>query len=118
MNNALVTYVRRQAGESLRAVAIYDDSSFEVLHRREDLAEHIVSGRVRMVYDNITWDWNPDDDDLSEELGATQATLQVREEAIIIQLVTSETGGYLISLAPDAARNLTTFLTNCLDQIE
>lgn len=117
MDNALVSYVRQQAGESLRAVAVYDDSGFEMLHRREDLAEHVVTGRVQMVYGNITWDWNPDDDDLSEELGATQATLQVREEAIIIQLVTSETGGYLISLAPGAARNLTTFLKNCLDQL-
>jgi hypothetical protein len=118
MNDSLVTYVEQQAGEYLRTVALYDDSGFEILYRRDDLGEARVTNRVQMVYDNITWDWNPDDDGLSTELGATQATLQVRNEAIIIQLVTGDTEGYLISLAPGAARNLTTFLKKCLDHIE
>jgi hypothetical protein len=118
MSDSLVTYVKEQADEYLRAVALYDDSGFEVLYRRDDLAESRVTNRVLMVYDNITWDWNPDDSSLSKELGAIQATLQVREEAIIIQLVTGDTEGYLISLKPEAARNLTTFLKKCLDHIE
>ena len=62
--------------------------------------------------------WNPRDDDLAGELGDTHATLQVRDEAIIIHLLETHKEEYLIGLEPDAARNLTTFLDQCLDHLE
>ena len=117
MTDSLVAFVKQQAGESLRAIAHYEQTDFDLLYHRDDLATETVTQRVATIHDNITWAWNPRDDDLAAELGKTHATLQVRDDAIIIHLLETHKEGYLIGLEPDAARNLTTFLNQCLTHV-
>lgn len=118
MVNSLVSFVHQQAGESLRAIAEYEQADVELLYYRDDLPKHTITERVATVHDNITWAWNPDEDEVVAELGKKRATVQVRDEVVIIHLIEEAGQGYLIGLEPDAARNLTTFLGECLNRIQ
>lgn len=120
MGNSLVSFVHQRAGESLRAIAEYEQTDFDLLYYRDDLPRTTIRDRVETVHGNITWAWNPDDDDdeVVAELGKKRATVQVRDEVIIIHLLEGVNHGYLIGLEPDAARNLTTFLGECLNRIQ
>lgn len=117
MGNSLVRYLESQCGESLRGIARYDRSDFDVLHHRRDLNRQRVAERVSAIHENITWEWNPTDEMIESELGRKHATLQVRHEAIIVDLVATEEDGYLISLEPTAAQKLTGFLDDCLEYV-
>lgn len=118
MARSLVSFVERRAGDTLRAIAEYDNTEFELLYRRDDLPRSEITTRVETIHENITWAWNPSDDDVIAELGEKRATVQVRKDAVIIHLLEDVHQGYLIGLDPDAARNLTTFLGECLNHIE
>ena len=118
MANSLVPFVEQRAGESLRAIAEYGKTDVDLIYYRDDLPKTEVSKRVNTIHNNITWAWNPGDDEIVSELGVKRATLQVREEAVIIHLLEEVNHGYLIGLEPDAARDLTTFLGECLNHIE
>lgn len=118
MAHSLVSFVERRAGESLRAVAEYDHADVELLYYRDDLNRTTITDRVATIHDNITWAWNPSENTVVSELGEKRATLQIREEAVVIHLLEDVKHGYLIGLDPDAARNLTTFLGECLSHIE
>ena len=119
MAQSLVSFVERQAGESLRAIAEYDNADIELLYLRNDLHQREISDRVETIHDNITWVWNPKEDEkVISKLGEKRATVQVREDAVIIHLLAERKQGYLIGLEPDAARNLTTFLGECLTHVE
>lgn len=118
MGNSLVSFVEQRAGDSLRAVAKYEKADFDLLYYRDDLQKHTITKRVDTIHGNITWAWNPDEEEVASELGEKRATLQIREEAVVIHLLETAHQGYLIGLEPDAARNLTTFLGECLTHIE
>lgn len=118
MAHTLVSFVQRRAGESLRAIAEYETADLDLLYYRDDLPKTEITERVDTIHDNITWAWNPGDEEVVSKLGAKRATVQVREEAVVIHLLKGVNHGYLIGLEPGAARNLTTFLGECLDRIE
>lgn len=118
MSQLLVKFVRKEAGKSLRAVVEYDHTDIEVLHHREGLTEETVVRRTRSIYDQVVQVSGSQEDALTDELGRKRATLQVREEVVIIHLLESQLQGHIISLEPDAARDLTTFLAECLKYVE
>ena len=118
MANSLVSFLEQRAGDSLRAVAKYQNENVNLLYYREDLQQNTMLNRTKTIHDNITWDWNPEEDEVTSELGEKQATVQIREESVIIHLLEEENLGYIIGLEPDAARSLTTFVGACVDQIQ
>lgn len=118
MTPSLVPFVEQEAGPSLRAIAEYEQTEVELLYRRDDLPRDEITARVDTIHESIRWAWNPDESDVVRELGAKRATIQVRENAVIVHLPASDDHGYLIGLEPDAARNLTTSIGECLTRVE
>lgn len=118
MSSPLVTFVEQQAGESLRAIVEYEKFDFELLYHRDDLSKEEIAARVDTIHQSIQWAWNQDEGDVVNELGEKRATLQVRENAVIIHLLVDANQGFLIGLEPDAAMDLVTFIGRCLTHIE
>lgn len=118
MTDSLVTFARQRAGEYLRAVAEYERTEFHLLYYRDDLDRATIAERVDTIHDNITWSWNPDDDEGVAALGEKRATLQIREQAVILHLLEGRHRGYLVGLDPAAARDLTSFVGECLAHVE
>lgn len=118
MSQSLVKFVKKEAGKSLRAVVKYEQASIDVQYHRDDLSVTTVERRVHTIFDQITTVSGTQDDELTAELGRKRATLQVREEVVVIHLLENPFEGHIISLEPDAARDLTTFLAECLNHVE
>lgn len=118
MEPPLIPFVKQRAGDSLRAVVEYEQFDFELLYHRDDLSREELTTRVDTIHQSIQWAWEPDEDDVVDELGEKRATLQVRENAVIIQLSGGPSRGYLIGLEPEAAVDLVTFIGGCLDHTE
>lgn len=118
MPNPLVAYVEKSAGDALRAVVEYEDADIEVLYHRDDLEEATVERRTRSIYDQIVQARTSRDDALAKDLGRKRVTLQIRQEAVLIHLLETRQRGHIISLEPEAARDLVTFLNDCLQYVE
>jgi hypothetical protein len=114
----LLEYLEQRAGESLRAVGRYQREECDLQYLRDDLSRTATRERLDALRANITWSWNPPEDTSLEALGTKQATLQVREQTVILHLLLGDQQGILIGLEPEAARDLTSFITDCLDHID
>lgn len=114
----LVQYLESRAGQSLRAVGRYGTDECTLDYLRDDLPRDRTRERLDAIRANITWTWNPPDDSSLAELGPKQASLQVREEVVVLHLLLEDKQGVLIGLEPEAARDLVSFITDCIDQVD
>ncbi|MFD1588528.1 hypothetical protein ACFR9U_16240 [Halorientalis brevis] len=113
----LVSFVKQEAGNYARAVGKFEGIESELQYCRDDLNPATVTNRFELIHDNISWSWSPPEDELDEQLGQKRASLQVRENAVILHLPTGHDEGVLIALEPEAASNLTTFIGTCLEYV-
>jgi hypothetical protein len=113
----LVSVVKRQAGSHLRAIAEFDGIQSTLHFVRDDIDEAQIETRLELFHDINTWSWSPSEDKLAEELGPKRASLQLRQQAVIIHLPTGTDQGILIGLEPEAATDLTAFLKQCVEHI-
>lgn len=118
MTDELMSFLKERVGNSLRAIVEYREADIEVQYHRHDLDESTVRHRTSAGYGQIVQISGSWDDGLTDERGAKRATLQVREEAVIVHLHETRYEGHLISLEPEAARDLTAFLGECLKYVE
>jgi len=117
-NEDLVDYLQSRAGRSLRAVGRYDEEGCQLIYRRDDLPREGTQERLEALRTNLTWEWNPPKTPALEELGGEQASLQIREQTVILHLPVEADHGLLIGLEPGAARDLTSFITDCMQHVD
>jgi hypothetical protein len=67
---------------------------------------------------NLTWEWTPPKTPALEELGSEHASLQNCEQSVILHLPLGRDCGLLIGLEPGAARDLTSFITDCMSHVD
>lgn len=115
---ALIEYLENRADDYLRAVGQYDGDSHELEYVREGLDGSKIQQRFDALHANITWSWNPPEDETLETLGEKYATVHLREKVVIVHLVVGEEEGILVGLNPEAALDLNTFVVECLEQVE
>lgn len=113
----LVEFLERRAGDHLRAAGECEGRKADLWYVREDIDCEAITSRFRRIHDNITWSWNPPEEELDETLGAKRASLQIRQHAVIIYLPTADDTGVIIGLEPDAATALNTFVGQCLEYV-
>ena len=114
----MIEFLESRAGDSLRVVGRYNGETCTLEYVREDLPREEIRDRVDALRANITWSWNPPGHPTVEKLGTKQASLQVRKKAVILHLPLGEERGVLIGLEPEASRNLTTFITDCMSHVD
>lgn len=112
----LIEYARAEAGDLLRAVGEYHGSDRELLYLRDDLDRPAVNSRFGTIVTNIQWAWNPNAQGL-DELGEKIATVEIRETTVILHIRVDSDRGILIGLEPAAARQLTSFVGGCIEEI-
>ncbi|GAB7012593.1 hypothetical protein [Halolamina salina] len=112
MTEELIAYLRRRAGSHLRAVAAYDESAWEITYLRDDLDRRMARERTEKIYGGVKTGLGPSG--IEDEMGERYATLQVRDEAVLLNLTWNETEGAIVGLEPEAASQLTGFIDECL----
>ncbi|WP_224271045.1 hypothetical protein [Haloprofundus salinisoli] len=113
----LLNYLQSRSGSYLRGAVQYDDGENDVLYLRGDVREE----RMLSEIDRMLARLKPESlaaEERSFPLGELYVTVRRFETAIIMHFPRGKQRGIVVSLEPDAARNLNQFTTECIQQID
>jgi hypothetical protein len=82
----LIEFLQSRAGNALRAVGRYNDDTCRLTYLRDGLPREETRDRLDALRANITWAWNPPSQPTIDQLGTKEASLQIREQAIILHI--------------------------------
>lgn len=111
----LCEFVEDRVGDSLRGMVFYDESDWEAVYIRPDLATQ----ELRAGLDDIC-DRARDARSLIREadyppLGATAATVEVHENGVVLHFPEEPGSGTLVSIDRSVARDLSEFVVECTE---
>ena len=115
--NELVAFTRDQAGSNLRTIVHYGESTYDVMYLRDDLSYPDVLDRLEEVLTNLTNSNSVTGFNLTSELGHLKSSMHVREHGVIMNFPLRN-GGVLISLEPESAAQLMSFVAECQQRIQ
>ncbi|ESP87992.1 DUF7522 family protein [Candidatus Halobonum tyrrellensis] len=114
---ALFAYLRRTAGGSLRTVVRYDRESYQVLYGADALStytddemgafvddfreEHAADRRRERMYD----------------VGSLESTVRLFDDTVVLHLLGADDVGVVVSLYPEAASDLSSFVAGCHERL-
>jgi hypothetical protein len=117
-DDALVAFVEERAGETLRVIAEIEQPEYTVRYRRNDLQRDEVVERMDRIHGEGTVAWNMGTGDALAGVGEKRATVEIREEAVIVHLLVEAGRRYVLEFEHSAARNLTSFLGECFEHTD
>jgi hypothetical protein len=117
-DDALVAFVEERAGETLRVIAEIEQPDYTVHYRRSDLQRDEVADRMDRIHGEGTVAWNMGTGDALAGVGEKRATVEIREEAVIVHLLVETGRRYVLEFEHSAARNLTSFLGECFERTD
>lgn len=107
----IVDRLHSHAGETLRAVIVYDGDSHRDLYRREDVSDLHDSKLETEVLEEIRADRQRRESTLADRYeGDHRATVRVFEARVLLHLPRDDKSGTVVVLDLAAARNLVTFV--------
>jgi hypothetical protein len=115
-DDELVAFVEERAGEALRVIAEIEQPDYTVHHRRDDLRRDAVVERMNRIHGERTVAWNMGTGDALAGVGEKRASVEIREEAVIVHLLVENGRRYVLEFEHSAARNLTSFLGECFER--
>ncbi|MFB6077386.1 MAG: hypothetical protein ABEJ80_00230 [Halarchaeum sp.] len=113
----LHSFLRERAGDAYRSAFRYDDDGWEAIYVRDDVRTRALERGASRAYEQIQQRQSLFPDDSLPMLGATQATTEVHENAIVMHFPESETSGTVVSLDRSAAQQLTGFVLACQERL-
>lgn len=115
--NELVAFAYDQAGGNLRTIVHYGKDTYDVMYLRDDLTYPDVLDRLEEVLTNLSNSNSVTGFNVSSELGQLEASIHVREQGVILNFPLRR-GGVLISLEPESAGQLMSFVSECQQRIQ
>lgn len=113
----LFGYLRRTAGDTLRSVVRYDDSDHQVLYGSDALSNYSAAEVESFVERHREERGEELRRERRYDVGALHSTVRLYEEAVIIHLCGNDGVGVVVSLYPEAASALSTFVRGCHEQL-
>lgn len=113
----LIRYLDEQAGEYLRGVVRYDRESTDVPHLRDDVRESRLISQIDRMLSRLRPE-STSAEERSFPFGDLHVTLRMFDEAIIMHFPLGRDRGVVVSLEPETARQLNTFVGGCLERLE
>lgn len=111
--NRLTEFLQEEIGEALRAVVLLSADGWDAVYLRSDLREAYDEETFGLAVDafrDTTLD-TPDIEPLP--VGARHAAVFYHENAFILQFRYSQPERILVSITPEAGRNLLAFIESC-----
>ncbi|UIP00788.1 hypothetical protein Hbl1158_05365 [Halobaculum sp. CBA1158] len=115
--NELVQFLQQQAGEYLRGVVHYSDDDYDALYLRDDVADMYTDEELTefvAYYREKNRQLAPD---RPFDLGTDHCTISMYDEAIIFHFTQGTDVGTVVTLSPEAGRDVVQFTTDCLEQL-
>ena len=110
-------FAKHRTGDYLLGVARYDKTTFDVVFLRDDVRKERIQSQIDRMLDRL----QPEATAAEERafpFGDLHVTVRRFDEAIIMHFPTGNKRGVVMSLEPEATRDLNTFTTECLDRID
>lgn len=110
----LLDVARDHVGDSLRAVATYQERLYEFHHLRGDIDDSYSAQEIERVFDNLVLSGLTTD--YLEEIfhaGRIECTMYGFEAAAMFHFVTGEASGVFLTFDRDIEVNLDAFVSDC-----
>ncbi|MEE6209959.1 hypothetical protein U3A55_07320 [Salarchaeum sp. III] len=114
----LLGMVRERAGDAFRGAVRYTSDDWTLLYLRDDLKTEEFRTFLDDLVENARAYAPISDDDRYGALGASQANVELYENAAVIHFYDPENGGVLVSLDRDVAQGLGEFVDECTAVID
>lgn len=114
----LLTGLRRRAGDLLRSVVHYDESEFDIMYLRDDVAERYNEAEIGHVVEDLRW--SSLGKDHQEKLyvhGRLRWTARVFDDAVEVHIPHDELSGTAVAFDHDALSELDSLIGSCLDNL-
>lgn len=113
----LTSYLKDTAGDYLRGVVSYNGNEYDIQFIRDDLRERRLKSEVDKMIDRLR------EESRSREhrafpFGNLNGTVRSFEEAMVMHFPSTQSRGTVVTLDPEIARQLNTFVGSCLDRID
>ncbi|QLG63043.1 hypothetical protein [Halorarum salinum] len=112
----LVRYLQAKAGEYHRGTIRYDGAETDVLYLRDDLREERLLSEIDRMLKRLRPEASSKEE-RSFPFGDLHATVRIFDDAIILHFPRGVDRGTVVSLAPETARDLNTFIGECTRRI-
>ena len=109
----LLQLVRGRAGEAFRAAVKYDQDGWTMLYIRDDVATQELRDALDAILDRVRSSDPFVEPDVYQQIGETQATVELHERAALIHLRETSDQGVVVSLDRDIAPGLGQFVNRC-----
>ena len=116
ISKRLSTYLNERVDDLLRGVAHYQQDEFEVVYLRDDIRERRHREEVDKMLTRIKQE-GTDEEERSFPFGHLHATLRIFDETIFMHFPIENQTGVVVSLEPEVAQSLNSFVGDCLDHI-
>lgn len=119
VSRALAEFFEEKTGTALRLVAHYNDESVEFVFLREDLEDHYTEADFERTFAIHRQEKETAvRQESAVDLGRHHCTLRVFDEAIVFNFAQSGGLGTVVSLSPEVGRDLISFITRCLQELD
>lgn len=113
---ALLDYLDRRARDLHRGTVRYSSYDKEILHLRDDIREDRGDSEIDEMLTRLRPEATKGEE-VAFPFGELKATVRRFDNAIILHFPLKEDNGIVVSLEPEAARDLTTFIGECEKRI-
>jgi len=113
----LVNFLEDQAGEYLRGAIHYSTDEYVSLYMRDDVDALYSSEEIQKLAEYYRQENQGRAGGEQFELGTNHCTVNFYDDAILFHFSQGDEIGTVITLEPEADRNIVEFITECLRQL-
>lgn len=115
--DSLTPYLKKEAGEYLRGVVSYEDTEYEIRYIRDDLRTQRLKSEVDRMIDRLRQGSRPGER-RAFPFGEVNGIVRSFEEATVMHSSKTQGCGTVVTLDPEFARQLNTFIGSCLERTD
>lgn len=113
-----VTYMRKQAGDSLRLIGLYNHETFKIQCARPDLDRKFTEQDLQEMATELRKESiERYHEEQAFTLGSLDATVRLFENAVVIHYPRDQVSGTVVSLEREAGMQLSKFIEECRRQL-
>lgn len=114
---ALVKFLQKQAGDYLRGAVHYTADDYETLYLRDDVGALYSGEKMQELFEYYRQVNRDQTLAPPFDLGNDHCTVDFYDDAILFHFTQGDDVGTVITLAPEAGRDIIQFITECLEQL-
>lgn len=115
--NQLVDFLEDQAGDTLRGAVHYTKDDYEVIYLRDDVEALYPDEKLEELFQYYRRRNAEKSDPAPFDLGNRHCSVACYDDAILFHFTQGESVGTVITLDPEAGRDMLSFITDCLEQL-